>query len=220
MNKVIFTVLTGGYDNLIDPLVISEGWDYICFTDDPKIKSDVWKIIQIENENSLSAYKIARVYKLNPHKYLDKYDISIHIDCNARIIYDLNKLEDEIINKNVDINLAKHRHRNCLYQEAGACITFNRGNKQEILNQVEEYKSKGMPENFGLYSCGFQYRNLKSERLEEFSNEWVNQILKYSVRDQISFPYVLWKIGNIKINLLNWNLIYTKYFRLTNHLKS
>jgi hypothetical protein len=219
MKKVIFTVLTGGYDNLIDPDAVSDGWEYICFTDNPNLKSNVWDIVQMENTNNLSAYKLARLYKINPHPHLLGYDRSIHVDCNAKILCDLNMLESEIIDTTVDINLAKHRMRDCLYDEAAACIQFNRGNKANIINQVTSYNNEGMPKNFGLYSCGFQYRNLKSENLRKFSEEWVETILKYSVRDQISFPYVLWKNNTISINSLNWNTIYTKYFNLKTHLK-
>jgi len=218
MKKVIFTVLTGGYDNLIEPAVITEGWDYVCFTDDTTLVSSTWKIRLVENKENLSPYKLARTYKLNPHKFLGEYDISIHIDANAHIIYDLNKLEDEFIDKDADINLALHRVRDCLFQEAGACISFNRGNKDEITNQVISYEKEGMPKHFGLYSCGFQYRNLKSKKLESFSEQWVNEILKHSIRDQVSFPYVLWK-NPLNISTLDWNTIYTKYFILTTHIK-
>ena len=30
--KDVYTCMTGGYDTLIDPSVVTEGFDYICFT--------------------------------------------------------------------------------------------------------------------------------------------------------------------------------------------
>ena len=34
MRKVAYTYIIGNYDSLKEPSVITEGWDYICFTDD------------------------------------------------------------------------------------------------------------------------------------------------------------------------------------------
>ena len=45
MNKnCIYTAIIGDYDNLYTPKIVTEGWDYICFTDNKKLKSDFWTI--------------------------------------------------------------------------------------------------------------------------------------------------------------------------------
>lgn len=36
---VIYTAFTGNYDNLKEPEYIDENCDYVCFTDNPNIKS-------------------------------------------------------------------------------------------------------------------------------------------------------------------------------------
>lgn len=219
MKKVIYTIITGKYDNLNKIKHKSDGWDYICFTDNLNIPHNGWKLVKIKNPNNLDDYRIARKYKLLPHLYLKDYDYSIHIDGNTEILCDLNQLESDIILSGFDINMAKHRLRDCLYEEAQVCIKGNKGNYNDIVKQIKDYKKEEMPTNFGLYSCGFQFRNLKSERLQSFSHEWFNEIIKYSVRDQISFPYVLWKGNEININLLDWKLIYSKYFKRKRHTK-
>ena len=42
-NKVIFTTIFEDYDNLIEPAVILNDWDYICFTES-NLKSKIWEV--------------------------------------------------------------------------------------------------------------------------------------------------------------------------------
>ena len=41
---VVYTCITGGYDNILEPSIITEGVDYVCFTDNPKMKSKTWRM--------------------------------------------------------------------------------------------------------------------------------------------------------------------------------
>ena len=69
-NKIaIYTAFTGDYDTLKQPEFIDENCDYICFTDNPDLESDLWTIIQME-ESVLDNNRKAKQYKLLPHKYL------------------------------------------------------------------------------------------------------------------------------------------------------
>ncbi len=42
-NKVIYTAIIGGYDELVEPDYKPEGWDFVCFTD-RELESDIWEI--------------------------------------------------------------------------------------------------------------------------------------------------------------------------------
>ena len=45
MNKiVVYTCITGDYDKLIDPQFIDAGVDYICYTNNNTLNSNVWQI--------------------------------------------------------------------------------------------------------------------------------------------------------------------------------
>ena len=42
--KVVYTAILGSiYDDLKEPTVISPGWKYVCFTDQP-LQSNIWEI--------------------------------------------------------------------------------------------------------------------------------------------------------------------------------
>ena len=82
MKKVIYTAITGKYDNLQEPEYIPKGYDFICFTDHKINKSNsIWNIkhiLPLYNDNT----RVARKYKILPHRFLPEYDLSIWIDGN------------------------------------------------------------------------------------------------------------------------------------------
>ena len=81
---VIYTAFTGDYDTLKYPEVIDDNCDYICFTDNPELTSDLWKIIPME-ESVLDNNRKAKKYKLLPHKYLKDYKYSFWLDGTFKI---------------------------------------------------------------------------------------------------------------------------------------
>ena len=97
--NVVYTCITGGYDTLTEPEFVSDGFDYVCFTDNVDLNSDVWEIRPLPKEtDSLSQVKKQRYVKLNPHLLLSDYDISIWVDGNVKINGDLNTFMKEYIN--------------------------------------------------------------------------------------------------------------------------
>ena len=82
-NYVVYTALFGDYDDLLEP-VPSNDCDYICFTDNTQLQSNIWKV-QIVSGN-LSAKMMNRLYKIKPHKYLKNYKASIYVDSIIKIL--------------------------------------------------------------------------------------------------------------------------------------
>ena len=88
MKKVIYTVLTGGYDRLTQPEAVRADYDYICFTDNPGKGSDgVWQLRPIPFETPDPITR-ARYAKLQPHVVLPEYDWSVFMDANLCITGD------------------------------------------------------------------------------------------------------------------------------------
>lgn len=51
MPTIIYTVITGNYDTIKQPLVVEEGVEYVLFTNNREIKdAGVWKVVQIPSE--------------------------------------------------------------------------------------------------------------------------------------------------------------------------
>lgn len=93
---------------------------------------------------------------------------------------------------NDELALFAHPSRTCAYAEARACVAQGRGDPKAIAEQVERFRSAGLPENYGLFATGIMlWRN--TDRISELRALWWEE--ETSRRDQISLPYCLWKLG-------------------------
>lgn len=211
--KVVYTVITNDYDDLITPDYINEDWDYICFTD-TDIESDFWQIKQMEDIN-IDPVRKSKKYKILPHYYLSDYHYSLYIDGNCVIIGDLN----EYINKysiNNSMLCLIHPDRNCIYDEAEVCILFKKDYEDIILAQINKYLVEGYPKNNGLVAGGILFRKHNDQFIRDVMDAWWNEINSYSYRDQLSFNYVCWK-KDFKYDICGLSCWGNEYFRWIPH---
>ena len=212
--KVVYTCITGGYDDLKDPKYITEGFDYICFTDNTDIRSDIWEIRPLPDEcEELSQVKKQRYVKINPHKLLSDYDISIWVDGCVSLNDNLNELLSNVMTDDISVYVPKHPVRNCIYREARAVLSLGRDKKEIVNPQVDRYKKEGFPSDYGLLQSNILIRRHNEEDCIRLMEDWFNELKDNSHRDQLSFNYVLWKNSDIKIKYLDKNIYKSKWFR-------
>jgi len=187
MNTVVFTSIFGQYDSLIEPIEHSDSIDYVCFTDNPDLVSNVWQIKVVDPYFQDDMIRSARHHKICPHRYLEQYDFSLYVDGNMRIrlVPDVMKM----LNGNT-IAMEWHRKRRCLYVEAEVCKERHLDDSMKINRQVASYRAMGFPENAGLYASYMIVRKHNDERLKVLSESWWTHVCAYSRRDQISLPVV------------------------------
>lgn len=190
---VIYTSFTGNYDSLINHKYISKDFDYICFTD-KKIKNPgIWEIKKIINSN-LDLNRKSKQYKIFSNKFLNKYKYSIWVDSNIDIVSNtLEKRVDELIKQNKKISIGIHFERNCIYQEARACINQQRDEPEIILKEIKFLKKERYPKNNGLFENNIIFREHNNHKIIKLMENWWWMIENFSRRDQLSFNYVLWK---------------------------
>lgn len=179
--KVIYTCILGDYDTLKEPLVYTPGWKYVCYTDQD-FESDVWNIVKIEGNQ-----RDQREIKLDPFS-IDSIDVelSIWVDGSIQINCDLDAFVEEYHKS--DFSVMRHPTRTCVYEEAEACLSLRRGDPEEIIKQIDRYKASRFPVHSGMVATGIIIRNHTKE-VEGFCTEWSNELMKGSVRDQLSFNY-------------------------------
>lgn len=194
----VYTCITGKYDNLIQPFTKFANIEYIAFTDNLQQATNDWNIKDIpENIRKLkNNILINRYIKFHPHElFSDKYDYSIYIDGNIKVISDLTNMIYGINNKT---GLAFHRHqfRDCIYNEIEVCRLIKKGNYAKLKEQIEQYKKEGFPSRYGLYECNVIACDLKNDNAKQLLNSWWDEFKNsQSLRDQIALPYVVWKNG-------------------------
>ena len=201
IKKVVYTTIFGGYDDLVEPYYIPNGWDFICFTD-ADLKSDVWKIVNVKtfyNDNTRNA----KQFKVLPHRHLSDYDYSIFIDGNMTIRNNPDELIDNYLSTS---NIAFFDHnknlldpRDCIYKEAEVIFEFGKrngnykDNPELIRKQIQKYHNDGYPTNNGLITGMVIMRRHNEKDCIEVMEDWWTEIKYNSRRDQLSFNYVAWK---------------------------
>ena len=212
-NKVVYTCITGGYDVLKTPKV-SLGFDYVCFTDNPDIKSDVWEIRPMPKEvESLSKVKQQRYVKINPHLFLKEYDLSIWVDGNISLNGNLNDfLKRDIIKDRTSVYVPTHPSRKCIYAEAKAVISMKKDVASVVNPQMDRYKKEGYPADNGLLQSNILVRYHNKKDCITLMEAWSDEVMKGSHRDQLSFNYVSWKNDRVRIGYLDKKIYKSTWF--------
>lgn len=214
---VVYTAISGHYDRLSEPKYFNSNFDYICFSDNKKLKSKYWKIIEFPNcEDNL--VMLNKMVKLLPHKYLSEYEYSIYMDGNFDIIGNLDELIAKFLRTN-QIAFFAHLGRNCIYEEAKACIhhkKYNRDVRDVIEKQMEKYKGLDYPVNNGLIAGGIIVRKHNHPDVIHAMEDWWDELNIHSKRDQLSFNYVSWKNG-LKYGIIEGSITDNSFFRIRAH---
>ena len=197
--SVVYTSIFGQYDRLIEPVVSSSDIDYICFTDNHDLTSDIWQIRVFEPCFSGDAVRSARLHKICPHRFLSEYECSLYIDGNMR----LRQVPDVMAMLNgYPLAMERHRKRRCLYVEAEICKERGLDDPIRIDQQVAAYRKEGFHRNAGLYASYMIARRHNDPLLTTLSEKWWAHVCLYSRRDQISLPICLFEyaVGYIPAN--------------------
>lgn len=218
--NICYTAIGGSYD-LPKNFKRSEGWEYVLFTNTSieKEKHNGWKVVLVESE--LDDAKFARYCKHNPHILLKQFqsNISIWVDANLTVNANLNVLIEQLAD--FEFVTMNHPHRSCIYQEAEECIKQVKDSSEVILNQVNGYRQEGMPPNLGMIQSGILFRRHNNTNVVNFQEQWWNEVLNKSKRDQLSFNYIKWKnpdlINHIMVNAQQM-LFDIKFFPIQPHI--
>lgn len=209
-NKVIYTCITGSYDNLRDPVHTEEGWDYLCFTDNPSLESSKWEI-RLLGDSKLDPVRKARQVKILYYQYVGMYDESLWVDAGYAIHGVVSKFLTEVNPSGACLLVSDHPVRKCVYEEKKQCEKERRDRPEVMEQQMALYRNEGYPPNNGLLETGLMYRR-DGQALRDLMDLWWEEVYTRSIRDQLSVNYVLWKSGwkglasypaNIKSNLVS-----------------
>lgn len=208
--KCVYTACIGDYDYLSPINNKLDDWDYFCFTDNLNLKSNEWKIIYVENNDNIlyNNTKKARYFKTNYHKYLSSYEIILWIDCRIIISCDINEYMQHL-DMDTDIVFVKHYDANSINEEFERVLSCKLETVEMINNIKKRYSIFNYKYDNGLMSSGILlYKN--NEKICKFFNDWWYEIANYSLRDQLSCSFVLWRNKDVKYKYLS-NILGDKF---------
>ena len=194
---VLYTAIFGKQGRFNIPGISIPDVDRFCFTD-LNVQSHFYRIKKMDLDYLISVRRQRLVKICIPDEIFDNYEYSVYVDCKRPYSVDFNYLLKHML-PGSDLLTRPHRRRSCVYDEGEFCIKKKKDKGATISNQLSFYRSEKYPIQNGL-QYSFLILRRHTQRMKEFSRLWWEQLEKYSVRDQISLPYVAWK-HNMKISL-------------------
>jgi hypothetical protein len=154
----------------------------------------------------------AKAYKILPHQFVDA-PLRIWMDGNIYPKKDATALVGELLG-DYDIAVFKHPWRKCLYEEHTPARQRLAPKFQTLIDeQVGRYQTDGMPRDFALAECGVIVSRA-CEITREFFDRWWSEVTRYSSRDQMSFPYVWWRMRDrIRVRLVEAKTRFGEWFQ-------
>lgn len=197
---VVYTVQTGGYDSVQQPLEIDERFDYVLFSDAvTEPKKGVWDVRPIPYDNA-DLTRLSRYPKMHPNKMLSEYSASLYIDANVQIIGQ--RIYDRVVEcyeLGIDWAGIQHPFRDCIYDEA--YVIYGLDTEANIFRWCHRLRQEGYSRHRGLNENNIIFRT-HNDRVKEVDAMWWSLYETYTRRDQLTLYYVLWKNPELKTDLL------------------
>lgn len=215
-NLAIYTVITGDYDTIKQPQVITPGAEYFLFTNNHcGEEAGVWKIVHLDEPELTAAWSgsmnrndaivsdnkrinnilLSRKVKMLAHKYLPEgYDMSIYLDADMMIKANLSKLFELL---NVNVLMAAFRHGSCFSVREEINDLIERGVVEQAVveNQWQRYYEWGFKDDLGITENGILIRRHNHPKVVELMELWWQEYLQGCLRDQVSLMPCIYKCG-------------------------
>ncbi|KAM0951547.1 hypothetical protein DsansV1_C03g0026741 [Dioscorea sansibarensis] len=222
---VVSTCSFGGGDDLYQPIGMTQAslekvcyvafWDEITRAaqeaDGRKIGNDhmigKWRIVLVHDLPFSDQRLNGKIPKMLSHRLFPQARYSIWVDSKSQFRRDpLGVLEALLWRTNSVLAISEHGARSSLYDEAKAVVKKNKATPQEVEVQIRQYRLDGIPDQKrfngkkALAEASIIVReHTPSSNL--FMCLWFNEVVRFTSRDQLSFPYVLRRLNLSAINM-------------------
>lgn len=201
----------GGVDVLLSPPTQSVDVDRWLMVTDQDNVPDGWEVLT-QPRPWVHARFAAKHAKAQPFDYVDT-EYAIWLDSGARITSEhLVEMALEALG-DADVALWRHPERHNVVDESTTSAAMGKYHGQHCQAQAQHYAAQGLPA--ALYATGcIVWRNTTTTR--DLGRLWLAEMLRWSLQDQLSFPYVAWRLG-VEPNLLPGNLWRNPHIRWRGH---
>ncbi|KAL4377803.1 hypothetical protein GQ457_02G010300 [Hibiscus cannabinus] len=219
---VVSTCAFGGGDDLYQPIGMSEAslkkvcyvafWDEITLaaqeSQNNKIGEDGligrWRIVIVRNLPFVDQRLNGKIPKMLPHRLFPHAKYSIWVDSKSQFRRDpLGVVEALLWRRNSVLAISEHGARSSVYDEAKAVVLKHKATPEEVEVQMTQYRKDGLPKDKRFN--GKKALNEASVIVRKhtpltnmFMCLWFNEVVRFTSRDQLSFPYVLWRLKVLK----------------------
>jgi FkbM family methyltransferase len=183
----VYTCLIGAYENLNEqPTAANSKLPFVCLTDDDSFQSDTWRPIKVELAFPSDPVRSQRLLKLLPHRFLPEFDVSLYID-NTVLLTEKPEAVLERYLSSSNFALPTHSFRNTVADEFVQADTWELDDPGRLAEQHDHYQAEDPGSLLERpYWTGTLMRRHDAPDVQRALNTWVDHILRYSRRDQLS----------------------------------
>ncbi|KAI3922020.1 hypothetical protein MKX01_005709 [Papaver californicum] len=222
---VVCTCTFGGGDDLYQPIGMSEPSlkkvCYVAFWDEltvatqeaggKKIGEDnmigKWRIVVVKDLPFTDQRLNGKIPKMLTHRLFPQARYSIWVDAKSQFRRDpLGVLEALLWRRTSVLAISEHGARSSVYDEGKAVVKKNKATPEEVEIQLEQYRRDGFPDDKrfngkkALSEASVIVREL-TPLTNLFMCLWFNEVVRFTSRDQLSFPYVVRQLNMKNINM-------------------
>lgn len=203
----LYTVILGNYDhgipydNPLQRLPFLSAAYFVC-DDTVQCKtasSSGWTVIQLPKvEKPKQAQRSLKILQhLHPQlQFLNAYDIVIYHDGNNSPVNNHALLKHISLMDNCDLVCFDHPHRSKCYEEVCEIVKLGLVHAHAYDKILQIYKENGFTDDIGLTDTRLLIRNIKSIKVKEFNEHWLQYLSTHDIwRDQSFFDFCIWKTG-------------------------
>lgn len=222
---VVSTCAFGGGDDLYQPIGMTEAslrkvcyvafWDEITRstqeTEGKRIGEDhmigKWRIVVVRNLPFVDQRLNGKIPKMLSHRLFPRARYSVWVDSKSQFRRDpLGVFEALLWRTNSVLAISEHGARGNVYDEGNAIVKKHKATPEEVEVQLNQYRHDGFPSDNRLNgkkalaeASVIVREHTPSTNL--FMCLWFNEVVRFTSRDQLSFPYVLWRLKVPSINM-------------------
>lgn len=221
-NVVVSTCTFGGGDDLYQPVGMSEASIrkvcYVAFWDEITLRAQEseghivdeghmigrWRIVIVKDLPFVDQRLNGKVPKMLGHRLFPQARFSIWVDSKSQFRRDpLGVLEALLWRTNSVLAISEHGARSSIYDEGKAVVKKNKATPEEVEAQLSQYRQDGFPDD-----KRFRGKKALSEASVIVREHtpltnllmclWFNEVVRFTSRDQLSFPFVFRKLKALK----------------------
>ncbi|KAL7607343.1 probable hexosyltransferase MUCI70 [Lactuca sativa] len=220
--SVVSTCTFGGGDDLHQPIGMSDASlqkvCYVAFWDETTLATQEaqghvfnkdgfigkWRIVIVRNLPFRDQRLNGKIPKMLAHRLFPNARYSIWVDSKSQFRRDpLGVFESLLWRSKSVFAISEHGARSSVYDEAKAVVKKNKATPEEVEIQITQYTLDGLPQDKRFN--GKKALNEASVIVREHTSVtnlfmclWFNEVVRFTSRDQLSFPYVLWRVKVLK----------------------
>ena len=176
MRKVLYTCITGQYDDACAHVFVDDTWEYVMFTDNQYLlgmrRYMHWDIRPLEYKKQTNV-KNARWHKINAHKLFPNYDYSLWLDGNIVIMNrDFFVRINRFIDNDTKLCVPTHPVRQCIFDEAETIKELHIDNGCTVNQEMFILRCWRYPHNNGLNETCILLRKHNTPQVRRMQRIW------------------------------------------------